>query len=543
MKKYVDIKIEIPSKARSFAERPYLEHIEFVDYCKANMVDCSKNHLEILEREGLLYPCYRIICPEEYLIKKNENPERWESDDSCQPLYELEKDISVFSEPQSESFKKALKSGHPLTQAIEESNQFIIQPDKDNFIKWDQYNICVKNRYNQEITTSKARHFYSIWKIILIHEINQKNTIVENKVAGTRNGWRVIKKDTIPSALYGFEKYFTTLMSYSFKRKLLIINYHYNIENNNSNLTFLNNNIQDNANFHFLKHSLVEWVKLLRKIIEIHEEYEKKRNFILSNEARRFAIKLIDMLMLANDYSLNDIYDIYLGEFKKAVGLGTDKNNILIIPYKIQNMFPTLDWIINRERIWDILKVEIDGFNDYFSDNDKFPEIILSEIKKEFESNPQGTIILAILNMQKFLKDTEKDEEILLRDEDLCGGLRNLAVTVEAHGKNMIGDKDFGSMLQRLYSDYYKISKKIGDKITSAKSIKEFERKLGLIEKTTIVTEDERYGKHLFIAHLSRNFLMHTTGLSGSSLQKHLISIYRSLITTFLVIFAKYKNV
>ena len=174
--------------------------------------------------------------------------------------------------------------------------------------------------------------------------------------------------------------------------------------------------------------------------------------------------------------------------------------------------------------------------------------LIDAELFADLSKEPFGTALAAI---RKINKSYFEDE--IWRETEVWSGIRDLAISVEIHGKQWIGGNKLNDVLGKLFpssdvlgklfpSSYDVLKKKTGiQKPTDASNSKEFIDKIKIIQKT-VTPANERCGVHLLIAHLTRNFTSHQKGLSNKQLQENLPVIYTSLLRTLFVLYAKHKG-
>lgn len=100
------------------------------------------------------------------------------------------------------------------------------------------------------------------------------------------------------------------------------------------------------------------------------------------------------------------------------------------------------------------------------------------------------------------------------------------------------------NVFTKLFPSVYELLKKKTGKVkfTDVNSTNEFIEKLEYLKTTAKIPINKRCGRHLLIAHLTRNFSVHQRGLSGNVLWKNLSLIYSSLMKTLIVVYAGYKK-
>ena len=546
MDRNVNLKLRIPSKAQSDAQRPYIEHNEFVGYCKANNIFMNKNALERFEQSDLLFPCCRVIYPREYLRRVERclhTDKTFKLNDEWKPLDTLLRELDLCRFSQMDEFQKSINQGHPIKNAIEKGHPYVELPEEKTFKKWDRYRVTVVNSSKQSFLRSKAIHFYSPWKIFVVHDLNCLNSYTHYTVAGWKSRSQSIKIKNKPSKISAFKDHFEALSDYSYRINQIVTDYYDNTSHSANNKVTLDKLIKDFSVLTLNTFDYKEWLRFLRKLIEIHQRCISKEQYIFSQEVTKYIIRLLNLLMTATNSDMEKMHSDYMGSLIGSAGLGTI-DNITIYPSKFEKMFPTIKWELETQlRIWDLLQLMVKDLNNDLINTEQIPESIVDLMRSEMGTNPEETALAYIKIFQDTI-DTTYGREDLLAEQKLVSSLRSLAIAIESQSKQWHRGNSLGGVLHNLFNPEYQdlINRISVTRITSASSIGEFLSKLNTIEFDSSIPDDSRCGRILLIAHLSRNFLSHNIDLRGKDLFDNRFPIYGSLLKAFIILFAQYKG-
>ncbi len=537
MSEKVDISIRIPSDAQSRGDTPYIEHTKFIKYCKANNIDTNEYELERYEKERLLYPCYRILYPRELLRRDFRatlnDSQSYKIRDEWEPLINLQDLIFKSQYWVHKEFEEAIEHGHPLEQAINDKNPYIVKPDTQRFIKWERFNVIVGKYSSNNMSESRAKHHYSPWKVFFVYDLRALNTDEHNRATGLRRGWRINGK-LRHSSLVEFIPFFMIVTSFAYRRSLLSIYYSEKTFRTQQDWKLIVERKRHIAKGLFSDAIYTEWIRFLRKLIELHERYRGGEKILLSLEAKSSIAKTVIFLRNANNCTFEKICVDVSGKFKKRSGVGLE-NGVQVYPGRLEELFPDEKWDL-EQNVRRLLDHQLKEFNSHLTDNEKIPESLVDDLFDNLSAEPSGTALAAIRKINEFyFKDN------IWRESEVWSAVRDLAVSLEVHGKQWLGGDSLKVVLRRLCPSLYDDLKKKGIDPTYASDSKGFIDNLEVIKKT-ITSDSERCGKHLLIAHLTRNFTSHQKGLFGKYLHENFPAIYTSLVSTLYVLYAKYKG-
>ena len=141
--------------------------------------------------------------------------------------------------------------------------------------------------------------------------------------------------------------------------------------------------------------------------------------------------------------------------------------------------------------------------------------------------------------------------EQLYHNAELWNGIAELSKSLEVHGKGWgMGGRDLEGVLMNLFSQShdstcysaFKKNTRIVGNCTNADDSDEFLDKLKKLMNAEHVPSNKRLGRHLLVAHLTRNYASHQKGLSGKCLRENLGQIYNALMNTLFVLYAAYTK-
>lgn len=542
----VQINIRIPSKAQSNSSIPYLKHNKFREYCNANKVCVPKGSLEAYEKSGLFFPCIRMISPREFLIRefrtrRTKYRHDYKKKDDWKPLIKLVDLIVDCQGVGSEEFKDAIELGHPLDRAIQENNPFVFNPENEKFKPWKSYKVSVDNRNGKKLKESKAEHYYAPWKIFFIHDLNIQNTYKYNSAIRPITPQGITTKQLYTTKLKEFSIFFEKINSFSYKRHLLITNYVYNTKKRKIDTINTNRDIKRFARELVSPFSYEEWIRFLRKTLEMHENYRSEEKIILSEAIKAYIKITVIFLQLANRYTFERICRDTSGKFANKIDIGYEKG-VEVYPWKLEEMFPDARFELEKDTRW-YLQSMLNSFNDSLSESEQLPDSLADELFDELIKEPRGTALPAVMRINEaFIR---RD---MWRDDKLVSGLRELVVSIEWHGKIWFrcDGKMLYGILNMVFPSDFNALKRVAGSNCDAKSVSEYIDKLKKIQKNTALKTSKKCGQHLLITYLTRNFLSHNThndGLFGKKLEKHLFTIYSSMVYTLFVIYADYKKI
>jgi len=541
MSKKIKIEIIVPSDAQYRFGSPYMKHDAFIKYCNANNVYVSEAALEIYEKNRLLFPCVRLVYPREllrrrYRVKKPGHRNNPKIRDEWIPLIELEKCERYCRLADQDAYHDMVENGHPYDRALKDENPFVLNPKDKKFKVWKRYNVIVGKygKDNRNRCKSKAEHYYAPWKIFMVQELNLINTDEHNRVPGTRRGRGSLDKKLLRSVLGEFTPFFNTITSFRCRYNILIASLHESAGKKRIKWGEVQRRTKSFSKELFLSQCYENWIRFLRKLIELHESYLEDEKYLLSLEVKSYMASTVAFLGYSkgSKYKFEKICKDVSGRFDKRLGSGYVQG-VIIYPGRLEEIFADEEYDLESNVRW-VFSEDFKRFNNLLGEEEKLKESLADELFDELKEGHTKVILAIIGKINRVLND----EGALWRDYEFWSSILDLAVHVETLGKEWLGGNDLGGVFQKAFSKEYP---RFSRNQTNAKTSQDYIRKLDLLRKNNEVPVDKKCGKHLDLARLTRNFAAHSRGLSDNDLHDNLTLIYNALVSTLFVLYDSYK--
>ncbi|MBM4056325.1 MAG: hypothetical protein FJ264_16970 [Planctomycetes bacterium] len=531
-------------KERHNSIKKYLEAKEFVEYCISNNVHASLDMLEAYEKAGLLIPFYRLVFPDEYIRALCEydckiiyteldipfDGSKW------QEIDELSTAINLYSVELTSQFYSALKNGHPLDYAYQNQNLFLQKPNRENFKPWEKYIIIAGTLDGYPVKEEKAKHYYTPWQIFVLDELNFMHTIEENYATKLKKGWGIFKKELRPSKLGSFCEYFQTISNFRMMKSLICQDITYGLKSSileGELYKQLRRRTVEQAINEYGKHSYSEWIKFVRKLVELYMAYNAREKIKLANELKRFLTNTINMLTGATKKPFEEISSAYDGKFKRFGDPGQEEG-VVIYPGKLERIYPD-EFKETKENAKRIFDFQIKQLNETLPNNLKIKNEIVDALVNNIIGNGHH-LLLTHLN---------EIEELWLNHgprwkSSIWAHLRSFAVSIESIAQEWYGQNTLGNVLEYAFKkEYSYLRDSIGERITDAKTSSEYR---GNFAK--ILEHKKKYicgicGYHLVSAHLTRNYFSHKIKYEPDMLGSIFIEVYKDLVFTLISLFVK----
>ncbi len=545
MSKKAKIVIRIPSEAQSQADSPYLEHQEFIKYCTANGVSVNEDALEAFEKKGLLYPCFRVLYPQELLRRRFRAGLPYADGlytvrDEWRPLIDLEEAMHNSRIWLTKEFSKAIDFGHPFERSLQTENPFVNKPINQEFKAWKKFVITEGVYEGRRSPKSRATHYYSTWKLFIIDELNKLNTYKHNRATGLMSGRVCFNNGLVHSSLHEFSSFFMMVADFSFRRDLLKTEYFENSKHTASDWGEVVSRSETTAKLLFGAATYSDWIRYLRKLIDLYETFNGNDEFRLAEETKSYILRAVIFLGHSTTNNFHEICKDVDGAHEKYSWIYTE-NGVNVYPGSLERMFPDEKWDL-EQNVRDSLTAELKKLNSILLEHERMPNALCDQLFDELAEKPEGTALAAIRRINKVYSDPG-----LWRTHEIWSGIGDLSRAVEVHGKEWIGGASLEGVLLNLLKNEtldYKSLKNLTGKpdITKANSSDDFLEKLALLASAAQIPNDRRYGRHLLVAHLTRNYASHQKGLARKKLNDNFYNIYFSLISTLFVIYARYRK-
>ncbi len=536
-----NISINIPTHARSRNDTPYVQHTEFIKYCKANKVDVNEYALETYEKRKLLFPCIRLLYPRELLRRRYRavyiaNKRKYKILDKWQPLLSLENSIHNCSNWMDKSFSECLENGHPLEQHFSDDLQpFVLNPQKQRFRVWKRYKVIIDDSSRGK--ESRAEHYYAPWQVFFLHELDQQNTDTHNRATGVKKGWGVFDSSIVESRLVEFIPFFEKVGFFSYRRNLYRL-YLDRKANSKEDWDCADKKLALVAEHYLQAFPYKNWIRFLRKLIEIYEKSKKLEKILLSLEAETYIARTVGFLRFATGHAFQKICDDVAGPFKNSLSRGSE-DGVDIYQGALETLFLDETRDLEKNFKW-MLEENLKELNANLIEEERLPESLYLQLFDELSESPQCTALAAIRKINKVYWGQE-----LWRENDMWSGYTDLAISIEGHGKDWIRKKrKLEGIFKELFGakDYQKLRQKKGKISLEPNNMGEFIQNLKCLLESKEIPEDRRCGKHLLITYLIRNFSAHNLGGFSGLSQDERSKIYIALVRTLFVMYANHKG-
>ena len=525
--------------------KKYLQAKEFVEYCKANNIDASLNNLEVYEKGGLLNPVYRLVTPDEYVRAVFEynhrtpfNPNTpFDVDNKWREITSLINSLSSYTVPQISYFEQTLKNGHPLDFAWRKKNPFLYKPPFADFKPWEEYKIVAGTIDRQPIKEETAKHYYATWQIFIVDELKHRHTIEDNYATGGKKGWGILKKDIHPSELLEYFELFQTISNFRMMESLIWLDITFDVKQSvieGKLLERLTTRTKMAAKKEYQKHSHAEWIKFIRKLVELNYEYLKREKIKLSKELKRFLSSTISMIMDATEKPFWEISNEYDGKFKGLRTLCLDEN-IVIYPGGLERIFPDELKQVKKHSLG-IIESYIRQLNDMLPDDAKLDPKVGNDLIDSIIGSSHWLTLSHLYEIHKAWFNRR-----LHWKSSIWAHIRSFAVSIESIGQEWYNKMYLSNILEVAFAkDYTNLRDSLGgNKITDAKTPGEYKQKLDKIRKHRKKGTKDICGHHLVVAHLTRNYLSHTVRFEPDMLGSIFLEVYKDLVLTLISLFVK----
>lgn len=523
--------------------KKYLEAKEFVEYCKANNVEASLDILEAYEKAGLLSPIYRFVAPNDYICAlfeyNHSNPFNpnipFDKDNKWLEIEQLGTALSNYSFKPLPQFSFALIHGHPLDYAYLSKNQLLKKPSKEDFKPWEEYKIIAGTIDGYPVKEKTVEHYYTPWQIFVLDELNLMHTIEENYVAKQKKGWGIFKQELHPSKLIGFYEYFQTISNFEMMESLIRHDITFDVRSmviEGELYRHLKTRTAEQAKKEYEKHSPSEWIKVIRKLVELYTKYTEREKIRLADECKRFLTGTINMIIDATKKSFEEIIADYDGKFKGCMGL-CEEEGVYFHPGELERIYPDTVKEAKEMARWSF-ESQIKQFNETHPDVLIEETIIDALIDNIIESGHY--LLLSHLHEVEKLWFNHTPRWV----SSIWAHLRAFTISIESIGQEWYGQRYLNNILEYAFKkEYSRLRDSIGQGITDAKTPAEYKQKITKILEHKKEGTSGICGYHLVSAHLTRNYFSHKIKFESGMLGSIFIEVYKDLLLTLISLFVK----
>lgn len=524
----------------------YLEIEAFKKLGSACHIDASGQLLEAYEKRGLFFPIYQINLPRKYLqtiFEQERGQSRHSGSLSIPKLYESlwhfeNREQCMWNHPKLPGFEKVLKDGHPLEQAHNRGERFIVRPSKKPFKKWDKNEAVLEAQYNGQVIKNRVstiKRYYSPWQIYLLEELNRRHIRKINVLVKLKKGERYILSEP-PSQLRlaEWQGHFNALWEYKFKENLVFA----------KDLESIDGNILEGAaarRFHetckgiaiatFSKHSYKSWIEFIRILCGLYFEYQEEEKVKLSRCVKRDIKSTIDFIRQGAGKNYFELID--------DVGMVIDGTQFLDVP-PLERIYPEYERYLGREAFHEI-ESTLKYYNNAVPCDLKLNEKAVDEIIDHAFKGGNETLLVSIVGIHQ-----EYFEPSYFGDEGIWSYVRSLSIAIESWTKNLSGKGSFEAAINSLVGKDFErcldqLAKSCGRKdhndlrINNLSDLKLFLKEIAGVQPRA-TTVEQAWMEHILRAYIIRNYAAHHTKLESDLFGSAFIEIYNSLM--FLVFYS-----
>ena len=281
--------------------RRYLPVNDFTSLCDlVGLRLCSKGELEDYEKNRLMFPVARMVMPLDYanafwLAELQESPQ-FEFDEKHLPFHNLDWELRYRNPKQNEQDFR-----HPIDRSW--GIDGLERPFERDFVPWDDYTINIQIG-DRSITEPTVSHYYHYWQIYELYDVrkSQRGMYADHNPLirfGNPNHNEVGELPYFFGALSWFYTLYEARYSQFFD----------GIQPNSDGIILLDQNQQDNLS-KLIQTIAADTCQLfsldertlyrgLRKMMELHFEYEVAERFKLSLALRRDIMRFTNFISYA----------------------------------------------------------------------------------------------------------------------------------------------------------------------------------------------------------------------------------------------------
>lgn len=522
-------------RVTSHPKQLYMDKNKFKEFCNQLHVRADEEILEIYERHGVLSPAYRLHRPKEYLEllfkRKHENNQTGglELSDKFSSLYQFEHGaLDRWSHIGFSEHAAAIDKGHPLDQAYDAGQPFIVKPKTGEFRPWKDYEVKLTiDCDGEEIldTQSEAEDYYSPWQAYLLSEANEKHTVHINWLKKLGEGERyAFPKEPVKLSLAEWCRCFEALGKYRLRENLLFEDA---LDKTGTNilegeaaedfyraLTDIAKQTAQNQPYEF-------WIKFLKVLCELYFGYQDLEKNGLSECVRTDVKSLVDLLMqgFVLDYR----------QIVKDVGMVVGHLNFRNVP-PLERVFPEYEEHIRRE-VTDLLESGLKHYNGEVSNDLMLNVASVSDIISHSFSIGNETLLVSLIQV-----NDEYFSPSYFGEESLWSHIRSLSAAIESWSKTLASKDDFFPALDALsngdFNSCYQLLVNQYGGSPRVHTLPDLMAALGMLSAVALTRGGTPLPWMVFVlkAYLIRNYCAHQTRLSSDLFGTLFTEIYNSLV-------------
>ena len=351
-----------------------------------------------------------------------------------------------------------------------------------------------------------------------------------------RKAGGIFKQELHPSKLTSFYEYFQTISNFVMMESLIGLDITFDLKCSvieGELYKLLRGRIAEQAKKEYEKHTYSEWIKFIRKLVELYTECTEREKIKLASELKSFLTSTVNMIIDATGKSFENICNVYDGRLEGFRDKGRDEG-IMIYPGELERIYPD-ELKESKERARWSFDSQIKQFNETLPDNLKIKEEIIDALIDNIIKSGHHLLLSHLHEVEKLWFNHSPRWE-----SSIWAHLRSFAVSIESISREWYSRNSFGEVLKEAFDkEYTNLRNSIGNGITDAKTSSEYRENFTKILEHKKKGIQSICGYHLVSANLTRNYFSHKIKSEPDMLGSMFIEVYKDLVFTLISLFMK----
>ena len=374
-----------------------------------------------------------------------------------------------------------------------------------------------------------AESYYAQWQVFLFEEADRLFTNKINTLLPQEAVRSSFMDNTLSLSKWINE--FKVLAEYRFKERLLFAKYMLQSSNDEYSAQVKTLSIAT-----FKKFEKEKWIEFIRKLCETYFIYEESEKARLSKYLKSYISSTIGIYLESTEGPYSQLV--------MEVGDVIDGSKYFHrLPLEI--ILPDEENEKRREA-----KEYLDLFKDQYNKQIQASTVTNSDICNIIEiclNSGNDTLLTKIIEIEKDFK-----EDTIFWNQKIWSHIRSLAAAVETFGKEIFPTANkLGDCIVEANGKYNTLKDPF-DKYTNnltGRTFVDIKIPIEVVQKIDIINNPSKYAiavapnltdiRFLLTAHITRNFVNHSTKIDGEFFRSYFVEIYKSLIFT---VFYMFKN-
>jgi len=351
-----------------------------------------------------------------------------------------------------------------------------------------------------------------------------------------RKAGGIFKQELHPSKLTSFYEYFQTISNFVMMESLIGLDITFDLKCSvieGELYKQLRGRIAEQAKKEYEKHTYSEWIKFIRKLVELYTECTEREKIKLASELKSFLTSTVNMIIDATGKSFENICNVYDGRLEGFRDKGRDEG-IMIYPGELERIYPD-ELKESKERARWSFESQIKQFNETLPDNLKIEEKIIDVLIDNIIESGHHLLLSHLHEVEKLWFNHSPRWE-----SSIWAHLRSFAVSIESIGQEWYGQRYLTNILKNAFKkEYTSLRDSIDERIIFAETASEYRQKIAIVMKHKGKGTSSICGHHLVIANLTRNYFAHNVKFEPDMLGSMFIEVYKDLVFTLISLFVK----